>query len=211
MVLKASSFRSRDRWAAALVTLAFALSACAHSSAHTAVSPPVGQVQSTGTSEVTPDWKDPLNGGGGGVAVSSEDAAVQDLSFSPIFPKGFNPDAIFVSDPTALPTDLRGVAYRVNDPQAGLFWIEEEATQGTNAGVLALASQCDPNQGCEGQFSDINLGNQQMALLIVGPVATSVLWVQSGVLITVEGPAASFTGDAATAAATNFVQEAAAA
>jgi hypothetical protein len=143
-----------------------------------------------------PDWDAPLVNG---VTVPDIQIANEALAFTGIVPKGLNSDpAIMITDPSAAPREDRSLGLVYDDPQFDRFYIVEVIPQTTQKELEYLAASCDPATGCQGSWSLVSLADEITALLIQGPVATSIVFLTPDVRIDIVGPAETLSGDEVT-------------
>jgi hypothetical protein len=149
----------------------------------------------------TPDWNNPL--ASLGVVVVDAAAAAPLLPFSPVTPssKMGVPIKVVTTDPHRIDQSERSIVWLFNDPAGGVFWVAEGLTQVSQSQLEKEATGCDHSSGCEGEWSVTHIRNGVTALLISGPTATSVTWLDDGVRYDVLGPAQTFSPDDAVAEA----------
>jgi hypothetical protein len=193
---------SKRYWVACLISLAVS-AGCA--------SPPKAIPASTSlTSSPTPphvippdrpsvDWERPE--GGLGVEFPDLESASEQVPFAPWMPVSIGKvRSIYVTDPSRVSLGERELALVYELPVLGSFVIMENASDATQAGLESLAG-CDPTMGCEGAWELVTIRGQSTALLVAGPTVTTLLWLDSGVLYRVMGPAATFSPASAIAVA----------
>jgi hypothetical protein len=165
-------------------------------------SKPAGASRFGGPAGVGVDWANPVRDGSVGVLSLSSAAAY--LTFAPITSEDLgSPSRILVSDPvTVVDASDRVVALEYAGSPYGLFWIVESAArQMTNEWLLSQADVCTTTKTCEGEWSKVDIGGAQQALLTTGPRATSLTFVVGGVRYEVFGPPETFAGEEATGVA----------
>lgn len=142
-----------------------------------------------------PDWEHPLGGLGKRFAASRD--AARYVSFTPLLAvKLGRPTSIFVSDPGRVPRSDRAFSLVFDSTTYGRYDINEQVSH-TNQQELESLVGCDHATGCEGSWSVVEIGNGVRALLVAGPRATSVTWLDGTLRIDVLGPASTFSADAA--------------
>jgi hypothetical protein len=149
-----------------------------------------------------PDWDHPL--AGAGVQIPDINSVLGELSFTPIEPKALGtPLSIFMTDPTMGPQDGRVVSFVYQSDLYGRFQVTEGVSQTTQAELEALA-KCDPAAGCQGAWSLVTVQQATTALLIAGPTATSIVWLDGDTRFDVVGPTETFSSESAMAVADDF-------
>ncbi len=180
-----------------------ALAGCAHPSATTKTKPTKTPTHSEGVLPPSPragdlpiDWNaSPLVNGQPAASLA---VAASDLTFTPREPAQMGPPVeILVTAPTGSTPASRVVAFVYQDPSYGRFWLIEQESQTSQTELEALASTCDPTQGCEGTWSLQPLGDGTNALSISGQQANGLFWLRNGVLFNVLGPPGTFSMTAA--------------
>jgi hypothetical protein len=78
----------------------------------------------------------------------------------------------------------------------GSFGMLQRTAQLAEAELLSWAD-CDPEAGCEGTWTKVDLGGGRAGILIEGPEATSVVWLDGKVRFDVVGPSVTFAKQAA--------------
>lgn len=152
------------------------------------------EVAADSQQQPTPDWDDPLVNG---VEVSTVDETLSLLQFEPRVPSELgDPARLLITDPTSAEVVFRDFAAVFDHPSYGRFWLIERVAELTQD-ELRSWSNCDPAAGCEGVWTLVDIGPGTEGILIEGPVATSVVWLSTGVRYDVVGPAQTLTGEAA--------------
>jgi hypothetical protein len=144
-----------------------------------------------------PDWDRPL--GGLGISVATVALAGRYVAFAPLAPLELgSPKSVFVSDPQHVSRKDRVLSLVFNSPQYGRFTVNEQRSQTSQSELESLAG-CDHQAGCQGTWRIVSLGSGTRVLLVVGPIATSVTWLDGALRIDILGPSLTFTADHATA------------
>jgi hypothetical protein len=138
------------------------------------------------------DWKNPL----GTIVPTAQDADAV-LPFDAIVPKvGLSPVAISVDH--ADPIADSSVAFVYDDSKIGTFFIQESEPTLTQKELEELAA-CQPAEtNCDTTGWSLEaIRNGKTALLIYAPtdrsIATSIVWLEDGLMFTVMGPRVSLT------------------
>ena len=128
---------------------------------------------------------------------TTEGEAASHLAFDPVVPEALGePLRLVMTTPDVAGTRKEDLAFAVvyDHPDYGRFYIVQAVPQTTQAELESLAG-CDPSQGCEGEWSLVTIRSGVTALLIEGPVANSVIWLEDGVRFDVVGPAETFSAE----------------
>jgi hypothetical protein len=163
----------------------------------------------TGTDSATvrPDfppisWNDPH-----GYRPDSLSSAEADLAFAPVIPELGDPSAISETNPSQTPKADRALAFVYDDPKyGGRFYVEELVPTLTQEHLEELAT-CQPGEtGCSTMgWSLFTIRDGVTALLIYAPSevseATSLMWIENGIMFIVMGPSNSSTDSDALAVA----------
>jgi hypothetical protein len=151
-----------------------------------------------------PEWDNPLVNG---VDVATRDEAAAELAFDPVVPKSLPPsDRMLMTDPEAGGVSKEHLAFALiyNHPEYGRFQVIERVSQTSQEELESLATTCDPAKGCEGEWTLVDLRDGLRALSIRGPVATAIIWLESGIRFDVAGPSETFTKEASIAVANSL-------
>jgi hypothetical protein len=140
-------------------------------------------------------WNDPL-----GYQPDSLSSAEADLAFPPIVPADLgDPVAISETDPSRTPKADRALAFVYDDPTyGGRYYVEESVPTITQKHLEDLVT-CQPGEtGCSTKgWSLVTIRHGLTALLIYAPSevseATSLMWIENGVMFIVMGPRDSLT------------------
>ena len=143
-----------------------------------------------------------------GKAVASSQAGAAALNFQPLVPGVANP-RIMVND-SAVPLDVRGIAYAYNDPKYGTFDVLEQPAETTESDLEGLVQYNNDPDNPGTQFTVETLADGRTAVLEEGAVTVSLRWIQQGIDTTIVGPTGSFSAsDAITIAGETGSQRAA--
>jgi hypothetical protein len=148
------------------------------------------------------DWDHPFIDG---LEVPTLAEAARHVPFGPVMPPALAGLRSIVVHRAVWPIRERAVAFVYQTPSYGRLFAIESPPVMTEAELEAMAAGCLPQRGCEGSWTMINLTNTARALLIAGPVTTSILWVRNGILFNVYGPAETFAPTEAAAVAARFL------
>jgi hypothetical protein len=148
-----------------------------------------------------PDWDDLIGNG----VTSTEARAEREMGFDLLVPSLLGePARIIISAPESAPRESRSAGFIYDSPSHGRFWVIEAVRQTTQEELESLTS-CDPAAGCEGSWTIVGLPRGIRGLLIEGPVATSVVWLESDRRFDVIGPSETFDGSFATQVASDVI------
>jgi hypothetical protein len=148
-----------------------------------------------------PNWEGLI---GNGVA-STEARAAREMQFDLLVPSLLgDPVRIVITAPESAPPKFRLTGFVYDNPSRGRFWVIERISEMTQTELESLAS-CDPATGCEGSWTMVPLPRGIRGLLIEGPVATSVIWLETDRRFDIVGPSETFDGSFATEVASNVV------
>lgn len=114
------------------------------------------------------------------------------------------PARIVITSPEASPPRLRLAGFVYEDPEHGTYWVIEAVSQTTQRELESL-TECDAAAGCEGSWTIVELPRGIRGVLVEGPIATSVLWLEGERRFDVIGPSEKFDGSFATEVASNVV------
>jgi hypothetical protein len=149
----------------------------------------------------SPDWENLIGNG----VPSTEARAAREMQFDLLVPSLLgDPVRIVITSPESAPPRFRLAGFVYDSPSRGRFWVIEAISQTTQTELESLAS-CDPATGCEGSWTMVRLPRGIRGLLIEGPVATSVIWLETDRRFDVLGPSETFDGSVATDVASNVV------
>ncbi len=178
--------RVRATWVVLAVGVVTIVGACGGSGPR-----PGGEERPAAGGEPVADWNDPLVNG---VEVSGTQAASTLLPFVPRLPAELgDPGRVLVTDPASADREARVFAAMYDHPSYGRFWVIERVAEMTQEELRSWA-ECERTTGCEGSWSLVTVGDGIEAILIEGPVATSVVWLSGQVSFDVVGPADTLTG-----------------
>jgi hypothetical protein len=148
-----------------------------------------------------PDWEGLIVNG----VPSTEARAAREMQFDLLVPSLLgDPVRIVITAPESAPPRFRLTGFVYDSPSGGRFWVLEAISQMTQTELESLAS-CDPATGCEGSWTMVPLPRGIRGLLIEGPVATSVIWLETDRRFDVVGPSETFDRSFATEVASNVV------
>jgi len=124
--------------------------------------------------------------------LSTTGEAVDAMAFDVLDPTLVGiPDRVVMTDPGSAPPRFRSVGFLFTEP-AGRFWIIESVSQ-TDQDELESLAGCTE---CEGSWTVVPLPRGIRGLLIEGPIASSIMWLESGRRFDVVGPSEGFDGAA---------------
>ncbi len=184
-------------------TLVFTACARARTGAGASAAP-----TSTESASVRPDfppisWNDPL-----GFQPDSLSSAEADLAFTPLVPADLgDPAAISETDPSQTPKGDRALAFVYDDPKYGGRYYVEESVPTLTQKHLEEQATCQPGESaCTTKgWSLVTIRDGVTALLIYAPSqaseATSLSWIEKGVMFIVMGPRDTLTDSDALAVA----------
>jgi hypothetical protein len=148
-----------------------------------------------------PDWERLIANG----VSSTEERATREMQFDLLVPSLLgDPTRIVITAPASAPPKFRLTGFVYDSPARGRFWVIEAISQTTQGELESLAS-CEPATGCEGSWTVVPLPRGIRGLLIEGPVATSVIWLEADRRFDVIGPSETFGGSFATEVASNVI------
>jgi hypothetical protein len=148
-----------------------------------------------------PDWEGLIGNG----VTSTEARAEREMGFDLLVPSLLGePARIVITAPESAPPKFRLTGFVYDSPSHGRFWVIEAVSQ-TTQGELESLTSCDPAAGCEGSWTIVGLPRGIRGLLIEGPVATSVVWLESDRRFDVIGPSETFDGSFATQVASDVI------
>jgi hypothetical protein len=148
-----------------------------------------------------PDWERLIANG----VPSTEARAAREMQFDLLVPSLLgDPVRIVITSPESAPPRFRLTGFVYDSPSRGRFWVIERISEMTQTELESLAS-CDPSTGCEGSWTMVPLPRDIRGLLIEGPVATSVIWLETDRRFDIVGPSETFDGSFATEVASNVV------
>jgi len=178
------------------------LSACAEAA------PPRAGTTSTGpeanleeATEPAPDWDRLIIDGVDTSAAAASTLTPRNLLIPTMLGSA---SRVVVTDPEAAPPDLRVTGFVYDDEKYGRYWVIQRANEMSQK-ELESWLDCDPAEGCQGSWSLAILPRGIRAVLIQGPVATSVVWLDGDSRFDVIGPAETFSADSATDVAEKVV------
>jgi hypothetical protein len=126
------------------------------------------------------------------MVISSSQAAAAYLQFLPLVPAIAGPRVV-VNQPSAIPPDVRAIAYVYNDPHYGVFDVVEQPAETTESDLEGLV-RYNPPPGTPGtRFTVMTFTDGRTGVLEEGAVTVSLRWIQGGVDISIVGPTGSFT------------------
>ena len=111
---------------------------------------------------------------------------------------------IVITSPDASPPRFRLAGFVYEDPAHGTYWVIEAVSQ-TSQRELESLTECEAAAGCEGSWTIVELPRGIRGVLVEGPSATSVLWLEGERRFDVIGPSETFGGSFATDVASNVV------
>ena len=136
------------------------------------------------------------------IEVDSVETALSLLGFVPIVPQLVPPPSVYVSAPDEIPQDSRGLFFVYAEEEGTPFWIIETRAEIQQQDLENAVRDCEAAVSCVGEHAIVPIRGGIRALLIDGGTeATSVTWLENGLQLRVQGPAATFTADEALAAA----------
>jgi hypothetical protein len=148
-----------------------------------------------------PDWDDLIGDG----VTSTEAKAEHAMGFDLLVPLLLgDPARIVITAPAAASPEFRQAGFVYDDPSHGRYWVIEAVSQTTQEELESLTS-CDPAAGCEGSWTIVGLPRGIRGLLIEGPVATSVVWLETDRRFDVIGPSETFDSSFATQVASDVI------
>jgi hypothetical protein len=148
-----------------------------------------------------PDW-DNLIGNG---VTSTEARAEHEMGFDLLVPSLLgDPARIVITAPESASPEFRQAGFVYDSPSHGRFWVIEAVSQTSQEELESLTS-CDPAAGCEGSWTIVGLPRGIRGLLIEGPVATSVVWLERDRRFDVIGPSETFDSSFATQVASDVI------
>jgi len=104
----------------------------------------------------------------------------------------------------AAPPELRVLGLVYDDEKFGRYWILERVNEMTQE-ELESWLVCDAKEGCEGTWTLAKLPDGIRGVLIEGPLATSVVWLDGKTRFDVIGPASTFSAESAMTVADKVV------
>jgi hypothetical protein len=114
------------------------------------------------------------------------------------------PARIVITSPGSSPPRFRPAGFVYEDPTHGTYWVIEEVSQ-TSQEELESLTECEPAADCEGSWTLAQLPRGIRGVLVEGPIATSVMWLEGERRFDVVGPSETFDGPFATEVASNVV------
>jgi hypothetical protein len=146
------------------------------------------------------DWDAIVNG-----VESTVAEAKREMGFELLVPSLLGePARVVISSPDSSPSEVQVTGFVFDDPTHGTYWVIEQVSQ-TSQGELESLTECDPAAGCEGSWTIAELPRGIRGVLVEGPVATSVMWLEGVRRFDVVGPSETFDGSFATQVAANVV------
>jgi hypothetical protein len=131
--------------------------------------------------------------------------AKREMGFEVLVPSLLGePARVVITSPDSSPPRFRLTGFIYEDPTHGLYWVIEEVSQ-TSQGELESLTECDPAAGCEGSWTIAELPRGIRGVLVEGPIATSVMWLEGVRRFDVVGPRKQFDGSFATEVASDVV------
>jgi hypothetical protein len=131
--------------------------------------------------------------------------AKREMGFEVLVPSLLGePARVVITSPDSSPPRFRLTGFVYDDPTHGTYWVIEEVSQ-TSQGELESLTECDPAAGCEGSWTIAELPRGIRGVLVEGPTATSVMWLEGRRRFDVVGPSETFDGSFATEVASNVV------
>lgn len=128
---------------------------------------------------------------------STEAAAGSNMAFDVVVPSLLGePTRVEITDPESAPAEFRVAGFAYDDPVHGRFWVLEAVAEMSQE-ELESWLVCDPKAGCEGLWTLAVLPGGIRGVLIQGPTATSVVWLDAGRRFDVVGPAKTLNGTSA--------------
>jgi len=141
-----------------------------------------------------PDWDAPLVDG---VSLAAVEEAQALVPFPVFLPDELGaPVRLVVTDPASAAPEMRAVAAVYDHATYGRFWVIVRISEMSEEELRSWAG-CDPAAGCEGSWTLVPFRGSDEAILIEGPLATSVVWLSGDLRYDVVGPAQTFGGTAA--------------
>lgn len=114
------------------------------------------------------------------------------------------PTRIVIASPDSAPARFRLTGFVYEAPSGGTYWVIEGVSE-TSQRELESLTECEPTTGCEGSWTIAELPRGIRGVLIEGPIATSVIWLDRDRRFDVRGPSGTFDGASAIEAASNVV------
>jgi hypothetical protein len=146
-----------------------------------------------------PDWEDLIGNG----VTSTAARAEKEMGFDLLVPSLLDdPARIVITAPESAPPEFRLAGFVYDSPSHGRYWVIKAVSQ-TSQGELESLTSCDA--GCEGSWTIVGLPRGIRGLLIEGPVATSVVWLETGRRFDVIGPSETFDSSFATQVASDVI------
>jgi hypothetical protein len=131
--------------------------------------------------------------------------AKREMGFEVLVPSLLGePARVVITSPDSSPPRFRLTGFVYDDPTHGTYWVIEEVSQ-TSQGELESLTECDPAAGCEGSWTIAELRRGIRGVLVEGPIATSVIWLEGLRRFDVVGPSETFDGSFAQEVASNVV------
>jgi len=131
--------------------------------------------------------------------------AKREMGFEVLVPSLLGePARVVITSPDSSPPRFRLTGFVYDDPTHGTYWVIEEVSQ-TSQGELESLTECDPAAGCEGAWTIAELPRGIRGVLVEGPTASSVMWLEGVRRFDVIGPSETFDGSFATEVASNIV------
>jgi hypothetical protein len=134
------------------------------------------------------DWDQPITSGRTG----TESEAAAAMPFEVIVPRiDGGPQRIVFTPPESAPLGSRHVEFLFTDRKFGRFHLIEEVSQ-TNQRELEGLARCSWLDGCEGSWKVVDLPRGIRGVLIDGPTANSMIWLEGTTRFDLLGPSETF-------------------
>lgn len=166
---------------------------------------PVATLQACGATPESPgppiDWDEMFVNG----VTSTVAEATREMGFDVLVPSLLGePARIVITSPGSSPPRLRLAGFVYEDPTRGMYWVIEGVSQ-TSQRELESLTECEAAAGCEGSWTIAELPRGIRGVLVEGPIATSVMWLEGERRFDVVGPSETFDRPFATEVASNVV------